>query len=82
MESLKALIAAPLGLAFMLGGPVTYILLVVDTWQDGGSVLLNLLISLTLDIFLAAIWPITWLLWFLWEAMGWGSPLSRVLGIF
>jgi hypothetical protein len=82
MEAIRQALGVPVTVAFMLGAPVTYILAVVDTWQSGGNAFLNIVINLTLDVFLAAIWPITWLLWFFWEMMGWGSPLSRVLGIF
>lgn len=81
MEAIRQALGSTGLVALALGGPLTYILLVVDTWQSGGSVLLNIVISITLDVFLAAIWPITWLLWFIWEMMGWGSPLSRVLGL-
>lgn len=77
---MRPLLSAPLGVVFMLGGPITYIINVVDTWQGHSSVVVKLLINLTLDAFLAVIWPITWLLWILMHVTGNDTPLSRVLG--
>lgn len=82
MEWLKAIAAAPIGTIWFLAGPVTYIVAVVDTWQGQSSVVVKILINLTLDAFLAMIWPITWVLWLVWELMDKGTPLSRVLGLF
>lgn len=79
-EAVSALIALPLGAAWMLAGPVTYIINVVDTWTGSTPVLLKLLINLTLDAFLAAIWPVTWAIWLLTEVLGGESALSRVFG--
>jgi hypothetical protein len=67
---------------WLFGGPITYAILLVDTWQRNVGVLPKIVISLSFDIALAAIWPITWLLWLGSELLGWGSPLSHVLGIF
>ncbi len=77
---MKELLTAPLGIVFALGSPITFIINVVDTWQGQASVLGKLLISLTLDAFLAAIWPVTWLIWIVMHLMGHGTSLSRVLG--
>ncbi|WP_394890140.1 hypothetical protein ACG873_02045 [Mesorhizobium sp. AaZ16] len=77
---MKDLLLAPLGIIFMLGGPITYILNVVDTWQGSASVAMKLLTNLTLDGILAAIWPITWLVWLIMY-LGGGDPTpARVLG--
>lgn len=78
---MRNLLAAPLGIAFMLGGPITYILNIVDTWQGHGSVVVKLLISLTLDAILALIWPITWTFWIIMHLAGSETPLSSVLGL-
>ena len=77
---LKDLLSAPVALVFMLGGPITYILNAIDTWQSNASVAVKLLMTLTLDVILAAIWPITWILWIVWEVSGSETPLSTVLG--
>ncbi len=67
--------------AFMLGSPVTYLLAVVETWQgNNAAVWLKLLITLSLDIFLAAIWPITWTIWIAMHAIGRETPITSVLG--
>lgn len=77
---MERFLSGPLGILFMIAGPVTYILNVVDTWQSSSSVIVKLLINLTLDAFLAFIWPITWVLWLFWEMAGRETPLSTVLG--
>jgi hypothetical protein len=78
----KALLQA-LIIPLVLGTPITFIINVVHTWQGKASVPVKLLINLTLDAFLAAIWPITWCLWLVYELSGWQkTPLSTVLGLF
>ena len=74
------ILAAPFGVVFMFGSPVTYIICVVDTWSTKGSVLVKILMNLTIDAFLSLIWPITWALWTLLHLMGRDTPLSTVLG--
>lgn len=69
-----------MGIVFMIAAPLTFILGVVDTWSSNSAVWVKILISLTLDAFLAAIWPVTWVIWFLMHAMGNSTPLSTVLG--
>ncbi len=80
MQKLKELIAGILGgafgLAWVVAGPITFILGVVDTWQGSSSAIVKILVSLTLDTFLAAIWPITWLLWFVFRLGGSHTPLD------
>lgn len=78
---MRDLLLAPFGIVFMFGGPITYILLIVDTWQSNVGVLGKLAMSLTLDVILAAIWPITWIIWIITYATGGDSPLTSVLGI-
>jgi len=80
MEILGRILAAPFGVIFMLGSPVTYIISVVDTWSTRAPVLFKILINLTIDAFLALIWPITWALWTLLHLMGRDTPLSTVFG--
>ncbi|AWC21812.1 hypothetical protein CO731_01265 [Aminobacter sp. MSH1] len=77
---MKELLTAPLGILFMLGGPITYILNVVDTWQGSASVVVKLLINLTLDAVLAFIWPITWVIWLIMYIAGSDPTPARVLG--
>lgn len=50
-------------LMVIIGAPFVFILSVVDTWQGQSAVVWKLLISLTLDVFLAAIWPVTLAVW-------------------
>lgn len=74
---LKSLLTA----AFALIGPLTYIISLVETWQSGSSVLLKVALSLTVDIFLAMIWPVTWLMWLGHLLIFEGGPLRSVLGL-
>ncbi|MEC5322284.1 hypothetical protein [Aurantimonas sp. A3-2-R12] len=73
------MLAAPFAIVMMIGGPLTFILGVVDTWQSGMSVFLKIVMSLTIDAFLAAIWPITWMIWIVMHLAGNDTPLSTVL---
>ncbi|SMH36040.1 hypothetical protein [Mesorhizobium australicum] len=79
-EALKNTFGVVGAMVFSFAAPVTYILNVVDTWQGDSAVWLKLLINLTMDAVLAAIWPITWILWIVMELTGSSTPLSRVLG--
>ncbi len=76
MKRMFGFLGVPLGLVFSIIGAITYIINVVDTWRSGGSALINILINLTLDAFLAAIWPVTWILWIFHHYVGKSSPLD------
>ena len=78
MEALKGALLAPVMILWMVAGPVTYILSVVETWQGNASVPVKLLINLTLDAFLAGIWPITWAIWGIWTWLGHYTPINLV----
>ena len=80
MKFLGPIVGGSFGLVYMFAGPITFIVLVVDTWQSRASVPVKLLLSLTLDAFLAAIWPITWLLWAIQWMAGSETALVRVFG--
>jgi len=75
-----AVFAVPATIAYVIAGPVTYILNVVDTWQGNSSIIVKLLINLTLDAFLAAIWPVTWVLWIVLHLSGQHTPLRLLFG--
>jgi hypothetical protein len=77
MEKLLSIVMAPIGLAWALAGPVTYILLVVDTWRGNASVIWKLFLCLTVDAFLAALWPLTWIFWGVQHYLGHDTPLHR-----
>ena len=66
---------------FLFAGPITYIIGVIDTWQGNASVLVKILIALSIDAFLAMIWPVTWTLWMIMYFLGKDSPISTVLGL-
>lgn len=80
MDLIKGLIGGGFGLAYTIAGPVTYIINVVDTWHSRSSVFIKLLMNLTLDAILAAIWPITWVIWIVQSAAGQISVPARVFG--
>lgn len=63
---------------FSVMGPATWIINLIDTWTSGASVLVKILLSLTIDAFLAMIWPITWLLWLGEALVGHESSLTRL----
>lgn len=65
---------------FLLGGPITFIIALIDTWRGSASAVVKVLISLTLDAFLAMIWPITWVLWLIMHAAGQATPIRTVFG--
>ena len=65
----------PLVLGSYLAWPATYVLCVVDTWCGHGAGWVKLLVSVTLDPFLAMIWPITWILWGVYAWFGHATPL-------
>lgn len=77
---LKNFLAAYYGIMFLIAGPLTYILSILDTWYGSSSVLVKILINLTLDAVLAFIWPITWALWVFLYVVGTETPLNTVLG--
>lgn len=74
-QRLLVAILTPISVAWYVAGPVTYILCVVDTWQGRGPVPVKLLMNFTLDAFLAVIWPITWVIWFVMNLSGQHTPL-------
>ena len=79
-EGVQAAFMAPLIFLWIVAGPITYILNVVDTWRGSASVVVKLIINLTLDAFLAAIWPITWMLWIIYHLNGKSTPLRLLFG--
>jgi hypothetical protein len=81
MEIVKGILGGSFGIVWMLAGPITYIICVVDTWSGRSEVWLKIVINLTLDAFLAFIWPITWMLWGVMYLAGAESPLTRALGL-
>lgn len=80
MDAIKGLFGGVVGLVWVFAGPVTYILNVVDTWGSRSPVIVKLLINLTLDVVLALIWPITWLIWAVQLMMDIECTPSRLLG--
>jgi len=74
------LVGGTLGILYLIAGPVTYIICVVDTWSGSSTVVVKLLVNLTIDAFLAFIWPLTWIVWLLQEAFGGTSPIEVVFG--
>ena len=84
MERFKEILSSVLGgglgivsmIVSMVAGPITYILSVVDTWNGDNPIWLKLVINLTIDAILAAIWPITWIFWGVRMFLGHDTPLS------
>jgi hypothetical protein len=81
MDFLGKFLGGSIGLVWLLAGPITFIINVVDTWSTKMSVIGKLAMNLTLDAILAFIWPITWLIWVIQYATGsYDTPLTTVLG--
>jgi len=81
IQLLGGMFGSLIGIAFALGAPVTYIILVVDTFSAPyRSFVIKFLIALTIDPFLTFIWPITWLLWAGMWLLGYETTLHRVFG--
>jgi hypothetical protein len=76
---MQRLLFSVLLFASTLAAPVTYILLVVDTWGGSSSVVVKLLICLTVDALAAAVWPGTWIFWIVMHLMGHHTPLALVM---
>jgi hypothetical protein len=81
MDKLGGALGHLLGILWVVAGPVTYIICVIDTWSERSSVFVKLLINLTLDAFLGAIWPITWAIWIVMQMAGSATPLKTVFGL-
>jgi hypothetical protein len=60
----------------VIATPLTFVLNVIQTWQGAAPVPLKLLLNVTVGPFLAAIWPITWMIWAVWAWLGHPTPLS------
>ena len=63
-----------------LGGAATLVLNVVATWRSDSFVVVKLLTNVTIDIFLAAWWPVTWAIWSFQLLLGYPTALDLVLG--
>ncbi len=80
VELLKGSIAAVMALIWVFAGPVTYVLLILETWRSTASPVVKIIISVTLDPVLSAFWPVTWGYW-IWEwSRGEWSPISLFAG--
>jgi hypothetical protein len=62
-SALAAIVGLPLMIIYTLGGPATYALLVIRTWQSHMSLGWKIFYWLTIDMLLAAFWPGLWLWW-------------------
>ena len=80
MERLTAYLSVPVGCVWMLAGPVTYVLEIVDTWQTNMSIVGKLVVCVTIDAILAGLWPVTWIIWIVQYFTGHHSPLNILLG--
>jgi hypothetical protein len=80
MERFLPALLAPLGIVWLLASSITYVLLIVDTWQGTDFVVVKLLVCITFDVFFATIWPITWILWIAMYFMGKNTPLHLLFG--
>ena len=79
MDTLKGAFLRPAVILWMFAVPVGILILnVVETWRGSGSVPVKLLVSVTLDAFLAGILLITWALWGVQAWLGQQTPLDLV----
>lgn len=78
---MQGLFSGVFGTILWVAGAVTYIINLIETWSGDASVWMKILISVTLDWFLAAIWPIMWIIWIIMHLAGKATPLSTVFGL-
>jgi len=64
---------------WVVGGAMTFPLNVMATWTGDASLPMKLLRSLTVDLFLAAWWPVTWSAWGVQFLLG-PTTLDLVVG--
>jgi hypothetical protein len=69
----------PLCFIWLLGGPMTYVLLVMDTWASSLSTPAKWFLILTWDVVATGIWPAIWLFWAASDAAGYHTPLTVFL---
>jgi hypothetical protein len=79
-ERLLPILLMPFWIATSVAGPITYVLAVVDTWGGSHSVAVKLLVSLTVDVACAAVWPGTWAVWIVFNLMGLQTPIRLLVG--
>ena len=75
-EAIGASLMTALAITWSLAGPITFILAIVDTWHGHAAGWAKLLVSMTIDPFLAAFWPFTWLYWLVSSYNGNHTPMS------
>jgi hypothetical protein len=63
-----------------LGGLITFVFEVAETWRGTASVPTKLLINVTLDAICASIWPVTWGIWGIQSWLGYPSAINLVFG--
>ena len=80
MERIVEALTVPAGIVYLLAGPITFILSVVDTWQTKMSVVWKLVFNLTLDAMIGAFWPVAWIVWGIRHAIGHHTPLALLFG--
>lgn len=68
-------------LIFMAMMPVTYVIGIIHTWSSGGSTLWKIFMSVSFDVFMAVIWPGTWVVWIVKHLAGGWTPLQSVFGL-
>lgn len=79
-EIIKFITGGAMGVLFMFAAPITWVLAIIDTWGSNTSTFVKIIICVTLDAFLATIWPITWVIWTVMHLAGKSTPISTVLG--
>lgn len=80
MERRVDILMVPLGIAWSVAGPLTYVLAVVHTWTQASSIAWKLLMNLTMDAILASVWPVTWAFWTIKHLTGGDTPLRLLFG--
>jgi hypothetical protein len=76
LRRLKDVLLITALLLALLAWPATFILAVMYTWQGGLPIPVKLLVSATLGVLLAMIWPITWAFWGVLDWLGYQTPLD------
>lgn len=76
------LVSAVLRYIWLAGIPVAFFIKVMDTWSSDLPLLGKVWTNLTIDVFIALLWPLVWPIWGIHYALGSPfTPLTTVFGL-
>ena len=67
-------------LTYALAVPFTWAVSIVDTWNSSWNVPMKIILSLSWDAFVGAVWPMAWTAWLLLHWAGVSTPMRAIAG--